>query len=167
MLSASLIAGEVFVLPLAVCLDVWGALQGTDLVRDSFVSMRETPRLGRAPRYRGVMPLQGYLSETRALLATPVAQVPGRVEALIARLEAREAEADAHLALAVHVLESVGLAARNALPRPSLLGRVLVRSQILGLLLAPPLDWLAQRMHRRGVAMVVDDVPAIPRQERG
>ena len=90
---------------------------------------------------------------------------PARCHPALRALEDLEDEHDAALAMSRHLVESIARTAHQA----ELLGlqddafaRDLVRLQLAGLPLGVPLDRLAQRLHRRGVRILVDDLPSIP-----
>ena len=72
-----------------------------------------------------------------------------------------------------HLVESLGLAAMNALDYAERSGgetlklsRTFIRFQGLGLLGSVGIDRKAQAFHQQGIGIVVNDVPPIPFAER-
>ena len=74
-----------------------------------------------------------------------------------------------NLALTIHFVESVGLAARNAdrlshqyAKRTDNFYRAFIAIQISGVRLFSKVDLQAQPFHRAGIGIIVNDLPAIP-----
>ncbi|RME72240.1 MAG: hypothetical protein D6776_09105 [Planctomycetota bacterium] len=93
--------------------------------------------------------------------------------ALLDEIERTERTEGAHFAMTRHFVESIGLAAANAIRYRRATGggtdplcRRFIRVQALGLPSVLPFDRLAQPLHREGLGILVNDVPAIPARAR-
>ncbi|MBO9541052.1 hypothetical protein J7643_10730 [bacterium] len=185
-LSQKLISLEFLVLPLAAWFDRAAAdfnKRGIPVVKGDFVSMSgvlppETP-----PRHRkqasdaDVRLLKGWLDDYQD--ATQVAikrrdfkQVAALSVSLLDRVEQLEKKADSHFAMTKHLVESVGFAAAHGVQTHAashgeaddLVARFL-KVQAFGLSGAVSMDRDAQRLHARGIGILVNDLPAIPLRE--
>lgn len=92
---------------------------------------------------------------------------------MLAFIEAMEQRTDSYLAMAHHIVASIGLAAVNATDyerqsngRTNRLARTNLRLQILSTLIAPLIDRKAQAAHRKGAGILINDLPPIPFKER-
>ena len=81
----------------------------------------------------------------------------------------RETRCEAHFAMLRHLLESIGLAAVNAIRfaelsagKTRLLSRDLLMFETKGVRTAVALDQRAQEVHALGVGIIVNDIPLIP-----
>ena len=71
-----------------------------------------------------------------------------------------------------HILESAAFAAKNAASytkvenkRLKRLASLFIRTQLLGTILSPRIDRAANKIHRLGFGIVVNDIPKIPFEE--
>jgi hypothetical protein len=180
-LSNLLISSEYSLLPLARELDEAAAPfqeAGIPIVSADFVSMsdiapRETP-----PVRRGVL-TDSIKAEAAAILA-PLAEldpsdfqaVCDAAEQALHSLENLQEKYDVHLAMTLHMLESAAYAALNALEYEGLsdgatkeLSTRLVAEQLIAPsrdAIGPMVDQMANRLHRLGIGIIVNDVPPIP-----
>ena len=74
-----------------------------------------------------------------------------------------------HIAMLKHILESVGFAAKNSIEytkhddnRVKKLAVCFIKTQMLGTILTPLIDRSANKIHKLGVGIIVNDVPSIP-----
>ncbi len=150
------------------------------IVQDDFVSMEGIRDPHDPPRYtnragRGEFAALGaQLNEYKRCLtdnskAHDFDRVAGDTAQMLTAVAERETRCEAHFAMVRHLLESIGLAAVNAIRFAELSGgetRPLSRSLLLfearGMRTAVTLDRRAQEVHALGVGIVVNDLPAIP-----
>lgn len=186
-LSNRLILLEQLTLPAAHALDLWGKRfqkAGIPILQADFVSMQDVRSPFAPPRWRGeatdaqAKDLQGQIDAYRDTLGKALSQndFAGIAEAsyrLLETLDATEKTTRMHWAMTKHLVESLGLAAMNALDHAArsngeteTLSRSFIRFQSLGLLGSVSLDRKAQAFHRQGIGIVVNDVPPIPFAER-
>lgn len=88
---------------------------------------------------------------------------------MLAAVAEREIRCEAHFAMVRHLLESIGLAAVNAIRfaelsagKTQLLSRDLLMFETKGVRTAVALDRRAQEVHAVGVGIIVNDLPSIP-----
>jgi hypothetical protein len=182
-LSNQLIALEQLTLPFAYVLDRWAArfhARGLPVLKEDFVSMQEVRSPFAPPRWRGVASapeterIQGWLDGYRKTLGEALGRndfiaIAQTSHDLLGRLEEAEKEQQVHWAMTKHLVESLGLAALNALDYAERSGgdtlrlsRTFIRFQALGLLGATSVDRKAQGFHRQGIGILVNDIPEIP-----
>lgn len=181
-LSALLIGLERAALPLARLLDRWARpfhQQGLPIGAADFVPMERLPPPGTPPGYRRVMDRAQHRLLIRRLRtyrwhllrAVAARDWPAALQAslrLLDDLQAWEAAWQVHLAMSLHLTESIALSVQRA-PRYAAqsdqategLSTALIGVQALPLPFAPALDRRAQRLHRIGVGILVNDLPAI------
>jgi len=186
-LSNRLILLEQLTLPVAHALDLWGKRfqkAGIPVLKADFVSMQDVRSPFAPPRWRGVATdaqakdLQEQLDAYRDTIGKALSQndFAGIAEAsyqLLETLDTTEKTTRMHWAMTKHLVESLGLAAMNALDyaarsngETQTLSRTFIRFQGLGLLGSVDIDRKAQAFHQRGIGIVVNDVPPIPFAER-
>ncbi|MCO4745817.1 MAG: hypothetical protein KC912_13570 [Proteobacteria bacterium] len=152
---------------------------GIGIVADDFESMEAVGSTATPPTHRGRLTLWGaallqlrvrrYRRKIqRAAVRRDFGAIERRSAALLRRLRRTERRQGVHLAMTVHLVESIGFAAAHAPTyreqsegRTDALARDLLLVQSLGLPLAIPTDRTAQRHHQAGVGIVVHDVPPI------
>lgn len=182
-LSDHVIRLETLTLPFALHFDLRAdrfnrqgiAIVDGDLVPMSGVLPADTP-----PRHRSVAgkadleKLDGWLDTYRAAVSGALAhrdfETIGRLTYdLLDRVEALEKTADAHFAMTRHVVESVGYAAQHSLAyREASKGQTddlaarFIRLQAFGLTGTIAIDRRAQALHKRGLGIIVNDLPDIP-----
>ena len=181
--SALLIGTEYVCLPFALVFDRRGKRfneAGIPIIRDDFVSMEEIGDPNNPPKYTGLAG-RGDFEAVRAELheykrcmrdsakALDFEQAASDTARMVAAVVEREARCEAHFSMVRHVLESIGLAAVNAIRFAELSGgktrrlsRDLLLFQIKGARTAVALDRRAQKVHALGVGIIVNDLPAIP-----
>ncbi len=172
-LSTALIRLEQASLPVATWLDL-RSLRGRRrmLMEQAFVPMEVQP-VGRPPRYRSGSVPRGLSQELnrfaravrRCLRRGDLLHVHALSCAWLKELERREQELGVHLAMTLHLVESIARSAAVAddlgLHRDAL-ARDLIKVQLWVLPVAPLLDRRAQRDHAQGVGILVNDLPVIP-----
>ena len=153
---------------------------GIPIVRDDFVSMEGirdphdpptwTNRAGRGEFEALSAELREYKrclkDSANAFDFEPVARETGQ---MLTEVAERETRCEAHFAMVRHMLESIGLAAVNAIRFAELsagetrsLSRSLLLFEAKGMRTAATLDRRAQEVHALGVGIIVNDLPAIP-----
>jgi hypothetical protein len=186
-LSNQLIALEQLTLPAAHALDLWASRfqdQGIAVLKDDFVSMQSVRSPFAPPRWRGVASdqeaskVETWLSDYRKTIRSALgdddfAAIAEASDDLLKRLEATETGCQTHWAMSKHMVESLGLAAMNAIDHAEKSGgetlrfsRKFIRFQSLGLLGSVRIDRKAQIFHQKGIGIVVNDIPHIPFAER-
>lgn len=182
-LSSALIWFERLCLPVSVWIDHRAKpfnAQGISIVSDDFIDMAEIAPADTPPRFTGqasaddlrqvrrnLSDLSGRLTD--AMRSADFEAAAGACEWALDGIEDLEEASATHHAMSRHIVESIGLAAVNALRyhRQSQggtlkLSRDLVRLQALSLLSTTFYDRMAQRHQARGVGILVNDVPSIP-----
>ena len=186
-LSNKLIMLENLTLPAAYALDLWAKRfqkQGIPMMQEDFVSMQGVRSPFAPPRWRGVASdqdaaeVEGWLKAYRDTIHQAVgkndfAAIAEASYVLLERLEATEQAKQTHWAMSKHLIESLGLAAMNAIDYAARsdgetlkLSRTFLRFQSLGLLGTVSVDRKAQTFHQQGIGIVVNDMPMIPFVER-
>lgn len=174
---------EYCLLPLAAIFDRWAAKfhrQDIPVLRGDFVSMAAIPAVN-SPATRHGRLGQEAISAFKTLLTSSrkeLIRAATRRDFIRVQLAAidtlhhlrqLEAQNNCHLALTLHFVESIGLAARNA----DMLGRrfsgktdnfyrAFIILQASGLKLFAPVDLQAQNFHQAGIGIIANDLPAIP-----
>ena len=97
------------------------------------------------------------------------AQAARETARMLTEVAERETRCEAHFAMVRHMLESIGLAAVNAIRfaelsagETRLLSRSLLLFEAKGMRTAMTLDRRAQPVHALGVGIIVNDLPVIP-----
>lgn len=186
-LSNKLIMLENLTLPGAHALDLWAKRfqkQGIPVMQADFVSMQDVRSPFAPPRWRGAASdqdaaeVEGWLKTYRDTLRQAVGKndftaIAEASYGLLERLEGTEQAKQTHWAMTKHLIESLGLAAMNAIDHAArsdgetlTLSRTFLRFQSLGLLGSVKLDRQAQSFHQKGIGIVVNDVPHIPFADR-
>lgn len=181
--TAALVLMEQGARPLAWLFDRLAAphnARGCGVIRDDFVPMEGTPAATTPLRFRGVTParnlprLSHLISVTRGSLTHHALTGDLQSAAMVAvtalgAIERAEQRDGAHLAMSRHLLESIAFGAANGVRHAQQsngastpLSLALLLLQTWSLLLALPIDRLAQHAHQVGVGIVVNDVPPIP-----
>lgn len=182
-LSSALIWFERLCLPVSVWIDHRARpfnAQGIQIVHDDFIDMAGVVPADTRPKFTGraskeeLQLVRRNLSDLHSKLANAMRSydfeaAAGACEWALDEIEDLERSTAAHHAMSRHIVESIGLAAVNALryDRQSQgqtlkLSRDLVRLQALSLCSTTYYDSMAQRLHGLGVGMLVNDVPPIP-----
>lgn len=182
LLSVLLVASERLCRPLARHFDRKARPfneAGIGIVADDFIDMALIEPVEKAPRYRGRAPRSAHADVKRqvkhlkrdglkALASGDYSSICSLVARALENIAALEAQHQAHFAMSVHLLESLGFAALHAPDYIAAdascepLARQLVAIQLRlcdgGLLM----DRLAQHCHQHGAGILVNDVPHIP-----
>ena len=153
---------------------------GIPIVQDDFVSMEGIRDPHDPPRYTGrawqgeFAALGGQLNDYKRSLAGRAKaldfdRAAGDTAQMLTAVAERETRCEAHFAMVWHLLESIGLAAVNAIRfaeqssgETRSLSRDLLLFEARGMRTAVTLDRRAQEVHALGVGIIVNDLPAIP-----
>lgn len=153
--------------------------RGIPVVKNDFISMASVAPMTTPPQYTQIVSKSAKKAVSLGLKQfqkTSLAQLDNNdylevtksLEKALSTIEQREKTEGSHFAMTKHVLESAGLAAFNATQyiaqdnRVNKLCRSLVAIQIKLVRNSLILDSLAQKCHKRGVGIIVNDVPSIP-----
>ncbi len=182
-ISSRLLALERASLPFAWFLDRWGRkfqAAGIPILADDFVSMAGVATYSNPPIHCHVASEKVFrkfgalLGEFRRAVRPRLSRkdfsgVAGAAAFFLGKLRALEEEGDCHFALSCHVIESIGLGARNAERyrlasdgKTDSLARAFLEVQLLGLRAFSSLDRPAQDCHVQGVGVLANDLPKIP-----
>lgn len=182
-LSKSYIALEQTILPVARIFDRWAArfwAKDIPVMRDDFVSMAAIPPAATCPERMGRLSPAGIKDYRRVLktfrknvyrAAAGFDFVKIQIEAIAAltSLKRLQLQHRCNLSLSIHLIESVGLAGRNAhrLKREhngkaDSFYRLFIIMQTLGVKMFADIDVKAQYFHQEGIGIIVNDLPAIP-----
>ena len=178
-----LIRTEYMCLPFALAFDRRGKKfneAGIPIIQDDFVPMEEIRDPRDPPLYanragRGEFEaVSAELNEyTRCLKDSAKSldfeQAVRDTARMLMTVAERETRCEAHFAMLRHVLESIGLAAVNAIRfaelsagKTRLLSRDLLLFETRGVRTSVRLDRRAQGVHALGVGIIVNDLPSIP-----
>ena len=178
-----LIRTEYICLPFALGFDRRGKRfneAGIPIIQDDFVSMEEIRDPHDPPTYanragRGEFEaVSAGLNEYKRCLRDSAntfdfEQAARDTAQMLTAVAERETRCEAHFAMVRHVLESIGLAAVNAIRFAELsagktrfLSRNLLKFETKGVRTAVALDRRAQEVHALGVGIIVNDLPSIP-----
>ncbi len=174
---------EYCLLPLSGIFDRWAQNfrnVGIPVLSNDFVSMSNTPLADQQLLRRGMLDRNGR-KELRKKLRSwqwkcsaaatrkDFIEVQLLVMNVLYDLRQIELRYQCNLALTIHFVESVGLAARNAdnlshlfARRTDNFYRAFIALQISGVKLFSQVDLQAQPFHRAGIGIIVNDLPAIP-----
>ena len=153
---------------------------GIPIVTADLVSMQSIFPAARPPAYKGIMTIQ-TLNEIRrqvkafqkkamrSLRFAAFYEVAAAAHELVTYIRAIEKQHGAHLAMTIHMLDSVGLAALHASDyqkrtagETDNLARQFLAMQVFPIQECLPTDHAAQALHAMGVGVIVNDVPEIP-----
>ncbi|HNX75239.1 MAG TPA: hypothetical protein PLM07_11735 [Candidatus Rifleibacterium sp.] len=153
---------------------------GTPIVTADLVSMKSIFPADRPTAFKGIMTTQ-TLNEVRrqikafqkkamrSLRFAAFYEVAAAAHELATSIRAIEKQHGAHLAMTIHMLDSVGLAALHASDYQKRtagetdgLARQFLAMQMFPLQECLPTDHDAQKLHAMGVGVIVNDVPEIP-----
>ncbi len=182
-LSRKYIMIERSIVPTAIILDMWARAlrrQGIPALAGDFSSMRSIFPANKAPARRGKLPKEAIshykelLKQYRSKVFSAVRQKDFiRIQLLsmaaLHSLKKLELKHNCHLALSIHLIESIGLGARNAdrlsqkfNGKADNFYRANLFMQTLGVKLFSSIDLKAQSLHECGIGIIVNDLPAIP-----
>lgn len=174
---------EYCLLPLAAIFDKWAQRlnkRGVPAMQNDFVSMAGIPARETAPRHTGAFDRQGALAFDNLLHAfqRQVYAAASRKDFLKVQLLAIDAlnglkklamQNNCNVSLSIHLVESVGLAARNAdllsrqhQKKADNFYRAFIILQAAGVRMFSKLDIKAQPFHMQGIGIITNDLPAIP-----
>ena len=165
-LSFLLIFLELFILPFALFFDIWALkynVEGISIVKDDFVSMALVKEKTSPSTYHK----SHLLSAININTAESFEKIYDDIVNAIERVKAQEKEHQAHFAMSLHILESVALFSKHAIGytqqnrKTLLLCKVMLNFQLVALYSSGYFDYLAQQFHKRGVGIVVNDLPSI------
>jgi len=186
LLSFIMVTSELMVLLPAYLFDLWGEKYnrlGIRVIAADFVPMSDAKEFGTALKFKGVTP-RGDIKDLKyqmKVFAHTVARltqennfrmVAAHTHHMLTQIESMETYHRALLPMSRHILESVGLAAVNAVKyedqsqkRTNRLCSWMIQFQISGIALALPIDQMAQKSHLLGAGIIENDVPYIPFHE--
>lgn len=183
--SRTMIWSEYFSLPVAKYYD-WRALkfnrQGIPIISNDFVSMDDIKPSHTKPRYSSIADpsafrhIQGSIKIYSTQLKAAIKSLDFRgicklTAQLLEYVIKEEEKSQAHFAMLVHILESIGFAAVNSIEYSKVssgatdkLSTALIKLQSnpMTLSLAVTIDRRAQKSHALGAGIIVNDVPSIP-----
>jgi len=183
--SRAMIWGELLSLPVAKYYD-WRAVkfnkQGIPIVLNDFVSMDDIKPCSSKPQYSSTADfltftyirseLKTYSQQLKAAIALlDFRKICALTAELIDKVFEQENKSQAHFAMLIHILESIGFAAANSIEYSKMsngatdkLSKALIKLQSnpMTLSLAVKIDSSAQKAHALGAGIIVNDVPSIP-----
>lgn len=182
-LSTALVAAEWALLPFAALVDASASYfhrYGIPIVQNDFVSMRAVAPVETPPRHTGTMSTEERAQLLRRmrhwrrsvfthLLHADLDAVCHESDELLALIADSERDWQVHLAMCHHLVESTAYAALHGIEyaarsngRTRTLTQLLVGGQALVAPWGVRLDARAQELHRTGIGILVNDLPAIP-----
>ena len=174
---------EYALLPVAAIFDRWARqlnLQGIPVLVNDFVSMSAIKPAATIPLNTAALDKDGRKAFRKILDAFQnqvftaasrknFVQVQMTAIEALASLRQLETRYSCNLSLSVHLVESIGLAGRNAdnlshsfAGRPDNFYRAFIIAQNAGVKMFSLIDLKAQRFHSQGIGIIVNDLPAIP-----
>lgn len=153
---------------------------GISVISNDFVSLGNLPDLNEKPTYRNILTkndlrdisqkMKRLRKGTRVELKQfRFYEVNKLIAASIVEIESIQTQREVHIAMLKHILESAAFAAKNAIEHSTLnnyklnrLAAHFISAQLLGTILSPRIDKAANRIHRIGYGIVVNDLPEIP-----
>ncbi len=182
-LSRRYMAMEYCLLPLAALFDRWAARlnqQGIPALLEDFVPMSDIKAADTKPEHTGILDASG-IAEFRQLLRSyddqvtsaarkkNFAQVQAAATEALGNLRRLEASYNCNLSLTIHLVESAGLAAKNAQRlnlqhqgRADNSYRAFILLQNAGVNMFSRIDIEAQVFHSRGIGIITNYLPVIP-----
>ncbi len=174
---------EYAILPLATLIDRWAAKlnqAGIPVLTNDFAAMTAINPAETPVARTGVLCRDGQAEFSKLLdfFQTEISRAARHKDFLKAQLQAiktlhdlrrLELQHNCNLALSIHFVESIGLAARNAQRlsqtfngRSDNFYRVFILLQNAGIKMFAKVDLKAQPFHRQQIGIIVNDLPAIP-----
>ena len=149
-------------------------------MKDDFVSMRKIKPIETPPVYRKRTPkreldfLKLILESYKKSIITSNKKYDFEVickssEEMLLKIEDVEKKTSSHITMTKHIVESIGYIALNSInyskqsdgKTDRLAGRIL-KHHIYSIFYTLLIDTSAQKIHEKGVGIVVNDVPSIP-----
>ena len=161
-LSFLLISLEILILPFAFLFDVWAIkynLEGINIVKNDFVSMQGIADKNRPSQYRNSLSPSKLTPLLKVKRSDSFVLLYKELVAQITEIKKVEQKHQVHLAMTLHILESVALFTKNAMkyieqnPQTKLLSQVMIHFQLLALSSSAYIDFFAQQFHKRGVGI--------------
>ena len=180
---------ETAILPMAAIFDRWAeklCQKGIPVMKNDFVSMKDLPTPDTCPARMGRLNQTGlndYRHAFKDFRKSAYAAawrkdfVCLQIHAISAlhKLKALQQIHHCNLTLSIHLIESIGLAARNAdqlkqqhksHKEIDAFYRAFILSQIFGTRMFANIDLQAQYFHQAGIGIIVNDLPRIPFPEK-
>ncbi len=180
---------ETVILPMAAIFDRWAqklCQKGIPVMKNDFVSMEDLPTPDTCPARMGRLNQAGLNDYRQALKAFRKSAYTAayrkdfislQIHAISAlhKLKALQQIHHCNLTLTIHLIESIGLAARNAdqlkqqhksHKEIDAFYRAFILSQIFGTRMFAGIDLQAQYFHQAGIGIIVNDLPRIPFPEK-
>ena len=182
LLSFSLISLEVMIIPMALYYDLRARRfnrRHIMIMQDDFESMKKVDDKEHPVRYRGTLQESDFKEVQRVLRShlTLIREALGREDffqtyvALVHTIEAIEAcetRYRVHFAMTLHILESLAYFCNHSIKyalqsdgESVSFSKEHLRFQLLGLLSSLYMDRWAQKFHKQGVGILVNDLPKI------
>lgn len=173
-LSLLLITLEVSILPFAFIFDIWALwfnIQGINIVKNDFVSMQNIFNKEQPPLYTNSLSAKELVTKIKNIMktcqCTDFQSGFMTLKALINDIENYEKEKEAHFAMTLHILESITYFMQHAIDyeeqnkKTKTLSKVMINFQFLALYSATYFDTIAQKFHKKGIGIIVNDLPKI------
>jgi hypothetical protein len=185
-LSLFMVTSELMVLLPAYLFDMWGKKYnrlGIRVIAADFIPMSHAKKFGSPLKFAGQTPpgelkdlqyqIKVYANTVNKLAAEKkFHMVAAHTHHMLTQVQSMETFHQALLPMARHILESIGFAAVNAAryedqsqKRTNRLCAMMIQFQISGVVLALPVDKMAQKSHLLGAGIIENDVPYIPFHE--
>jgi hypothetical protein len=182
MLSTFYTGMEYAIIPVAMIIDRWARhfnQQGIPVLANDFVSMQNIPAADSILKRRGQLDRHGaarfrkILAEARKQFNKTAMQkdFPSlrlQAEQALNQLKTLQEEYSCNLSMSIHLIESIGLAATNAIKlgheysgKTDCFYRVFILAQNAGLAGFSIIDIIAQRFHKENIGIITNDLPAI------
>jgi len=182
-LSNILLFFSYFLLPITIFIDK-KALKfnklGIPIIENDFVSLENIKPKTSPPLYQSELKLSDLKIFLKSLKKfknqinyeikkNNFIEICRLISKIILNINEFENEKKIHLALYKHIYESIGFAAHNAIEYSKFnnndalkLSKKLIKIQLLGLILSPYIDKIANKLHQTGCGILVNDIPDIP-----
>ena len=182
-LSNQLIIAEIFILPIAFLIDLWAKKynkKGIPIVVNDFASMDHILPFDKKTIYTNELTdaelklWQENLMKVKREINNLLKQnnfyaISILLKNKLLNIIEFEKEKKIHFAMTKHLLESLGLIAINSIDyskqsvgETSHLSKTLIYIHLIGLNFVLSFDRKAQKIHKMGVGIIVNDVPEIP-----
>jgi len=155
---------------------------GINIIKDDFVSLRNVAPVSNSPKYANILNYKDLVyifkilkklrkSARKSLKNYNYSDVCELIADSIIDICNFEKSKNVHIALVKHILESIGFAVQNAIIYNSVediklkkLSRLFIHTQLLGTILSPLIDREANKIHKLGYGIILNDIPDIPFQ---
>ena len=181
-LSQKLIRLEYCMIPTALLFDKWAKnlrRKGYPVLIDDFVPMTGIAPKAKKPVFTNIPTkeatkqqndlVNNYIDEIKKKsLSKEFLSIAESSRLLIKKIKQLQISTNAHFPMCLHLIESIGLAAKNAAlwskksqTKTDLFYQTFIGTQIIGLRLFMPLDKDAHIFHSQGIGILINDIPDI------